>query len=175
MRIRAVSPGDAPAIAAIYAPVVLETAISFEWVPPTADDFRTRIETLTARHPWLVAEDGQGAVAGFVYASTHREAPSYQWSVNTSVFIREDARGQGLGRRLYTELFAQLVALGYVRAYAGIALPNAASVGLHEAVGFRPLGVYEQVGWKMGAWRDVGWWQRALQPAPARPVPPRLP
>jgi len=175
VKIRSASPDDADAVAAIYAPVVLETAISFEWVPPSADDFRQRIARTLTRYPWLVAIDDDEAVAGYVYAGSHRDPPSYQWSVNTSVFIRSDARGRGVGRALYTQLFEELVALGYYRAFAGIALPNAASVALHESVGYRSLGVYEKVGFKFGAWRDVGWWQKELQAAPGDPLPPRAP
>lgn len=173
MKIRSATPDDADAIAAIYAPIVLETTISFEWEPPTADAFGARIAKTLPKYPWLVALDDSDAVAGYVYAGSHRDAPSYQWSVSTSVFIREDARGQGVGKTLYTELFRELVALGYYRAFAGIALPNAASVALHESVGFKPLGVYEQVGFKFGAWRDVGWWQKELQPSAPHPEPPR--
>jgi phosphinothricin acetyltransferase len=112
-------------------------------------------------------------VAGYVYAGRHRDPPSYQWSVNTSAYVRSDVRGQGIGRRLYAALFEELVRLGYHRAFAGIALPNAASVALHEAVGFTPLGVYERVGFKHGAWHDVGWWQRTLREGEPD-GPPRL-
>jgi len=163
MKIRSAAPDDAEAIAAIYAPIVLDTAISFEWVPPSVDEFRARVIKTLAKYPWLVAVDDQGAVAGFVYASSHRDPPSYQWSVNTSVFIREDVRGHGVGKRLYISLLDQLAERGYFQAFAGIALPNAASVGLHEAVGFKPIGIYRNVGFKFGAWRDVGWWQRELR------------
>jgi len=175
MKIRSAKPDDAEAIAAIYAPIVLETTISFEWEPPTADAFRARIAKTLTKYPWLIALDDSDTVAGFVYAGSHRDPPSYQWSVNTSVFIRNDCRGQGVGKALYTELFRELVTLGYHRAFAGIALPNAASIALHASVGFKPLGVYERVGFKFGAWRDVGWWQRELQPpGEADPAPPRL-
>jgi L-amino acid N-acyltransferase YncA len=167
------SPDDAPGCAAIYRPIVLETAISFEWEPPSADDFRHRIATVGARFPWLVALDDLDAVAGFVHANTHRDSPSYQWSVNTSAFIREDRRGRGLGKALYRELHRRLAALGYVQAFAGVALPNAASVALHEAVGYRQLGVYEKVGFKHGQWRDVAWFQKTLQEPPTAPLAPR--
>lgn len=174
MRIRSAAPDDAEAIAAIYTPIVLETAVSFEWVPPTVDDFKARIAKTLTKYPWLVSVDEDNTVAGYVHAGGHRDPPSYQWSVNTSVFIRHDCRGQGVGKALYAELFRQLVAIGYYRAFAGIALPNAGSVALHESVGYRPLGVYEKVGFKFGAWRDVGWWQRELQPPHAQPAPPRI-
>ena len=174
MKIRTATPDDAEAIAAIYAPIVLDTTISFEWVPPSPADFRARIAKTRAKYPWLVAVDAIDKVAGYVYAGSHRDPPSYQWSVTTSIYIREDSRGQGIGKALYTELFRKLVELGYYRAFAGIALPNDASVALHESVGFRRLGVYESVGFKFGAWRDVGWWQRELQPQSADPTPPRM-
>jgi L-amino acid N-acyltransferase YncA len=163
VKIRAATADDAEAIAAIYAPVVRDTTISFEWEPPSTAQMRARIEKTIATHPWLVAVDDAGIVAGYVLAGKHREPASYQWSVNTSAYVRADVRGQGIGRRLYAALFDELVGLGHFRAFAGIALPNAASVALHERVGFRPLGVYERVGFKHGAWRDVGWWQRTLQ------------
>lgn len=175
MHIRSVVEEDAPAIAEIYAPIVLETAISFEWEPPGVSAWRERIARVSSRYPWLVAADDEDRARGFVYASSHRDSPSYQWSVNTSVFIHADARGQGLGKRLYGELFRQLVELGYYRAFAGIALPNAGSVALHESVGYRVLGVYEKVGFKFGQWRDVGWWHKELQPQLGEPRPPRSP
>lgn len=173
MKIRLVTPEDAESVAAIYAPIVLKTTISFEWDPPSAEDFRARMTKTLVKYPWFVAIDESEKVAGFVYASGHRDPPSYQWSVNTSVFIREDARGQGVGTALYAELFKQLVSLGYYRAFAGVALPNPASVALHESLGFRPVGVYEGVGFKFGAWRDVGWWQKELQTPASHPELPR--
>jgi len=174
-RLRPATPDDAAACEAIYAPIVRETGISFEWEPPSVEDFRIRIEKITARYPWLVALDHRGEVAGFAYSNTHREAPSYQWSVNTSVFIREDSRGLGFGRALYAELHRRLVALGYFRAFAGVALPNAGSVALHEASGYERLGTYENVGYKAGRWRDVAWFQKLLQPLADDPRPPSLP
>lgn len=174
MRMRSASPADAEAIEAIYRPIVLETAISSEWEPPSVKEFRARIEKVTAKYPWLVALDDEDAVAGFVYANTHRDAPSYQWSVNTSVFIRDDMHASGVGKALYVRLFQELQTLGYYRAFAGIALPNVASVALHESVGFQPIGVYEKVGFKFGQWRDVGWWKRQLQLHDTEPQPPRM-
>lgn len=172
MKIRTAHPDDAPAIAAIYAPVVAGTAISFETEPPDAAEMRARIaKTLGAGLPWLVAE-ADGVVCGYAYASKHRERAAYQWSVDTTVYVADGRRGQGVGRALYCALLPLLAELGYCQAFAGIALPNAASVGLHEALGFAPLGVYRNVGFKLGQWRDVGWWQRALRepdPVPRAP------
>ncbi len=171
MTLRAATPADAAPIAAIYAPIVRDTFISFETTPPSAADMGARIAAGVAQLPWLVAEDAAGTVAGYVYASRHRERAAYRWSVDTTAYVRADCRGLGLGRRLYDALFDELRALGYFQAFAGIALPNAASVRLHEAVGFVQLGVYRQVGFKCGQWRDVGWWQKPLQP-PAEPREP---
>ena len=172
MKIRTTTPDDAAAVAAIYDPVVLHTAISFETEAPGEAEMRSRIEKTLASLPWLVAEDAAGAVCGFAYASKHRERAAYQWSVDTTVYVREDMRGRGVGRALYGRLLPLLAELGYCQAFAGVALPNAGSVGLHEAVGFQPIGVYRKVGFKQGAWRDVGWWQRELN-APGEPATPQ--
>ena len=169
MKIRTASVADAEAIAAIYAPIVNETAISFEWMPPTAEEFRERIIKTLTEYAWLVATDDADQITGYVFANSHKEPVSYHWSVNTSVYIRADSRGRGIGRALYTELFRQLVLLGYHRAFAGVALPNPASIALHESLGFKLVGIYKNVGFKFGAWRDVSWWQRDLQPPEALP------
>jgi phosphinothricin acetyltransferase len=171
MSIRVATPQDAQAVLDIYAPVVRDTAISFELEPPSIDEMRNRIVDTLQRLPWLVSVGAQGLVDGYAYASKHRERPAYQWAVDVTAYVREEARGQGVGKRLYARLLEVLVELGYFQAFAGIALPNQASVGLHEAVGFVPVGVYRNVGFKLGAWRDVGWWQRELR-APAEPLEP---
>jgi phosphinothricin acetyltransferase len=173
LHIRTATPDDAAAVAAIYAPVVTDTAISFELEAPSVAEMRRRIGATLIALPWLVGEDAQGAVCGYVYASRFRERAAYQWTVEVTAYVRSDCRGEGVGRRLYTRLFALLAELGYVQAVAGITLPNAASVGLHEALGFEAATCYRNVGYKHGAWRDVGYWQRALQPLPATPETPR--
>jgi phosphinothricin acetyltransferase len=169
--IRVATPDDAAAIAAIYAPIVRDTTISFELQPLSDEQIRTRIANTLRTLPWLVSVDDTGQVNGYVYAGKHRDPGAYQWSVNTSVYVRDGCRGQGVGKRMYQTLFDELLRLGYHRAFAGIALPNEASVALHESVGFAPIGVYRRVGYKFGAWRDVGWWQRDLQTGdhPLRP------
>ena len=163
MQIRTAHPDDAPAILAIYAPIVEHTAISFELSAPDEPEMRRRIQATLPRLPWLVGEDAQGAVNGYVYASPFRERAAYQWAVEVTAYVRADCRGQGVGRRLYERLFVLLQELGYHQAVAGITLPNEASVGLHEALGFVPVARYPAVGYKHGAWRDVGYWQKALQ------------
>jgi L-amino acid N-acyltransferase YncA len=168
--IRAAGPGDAAAIAAIYAPYVLDGYATFEEEPPDAAEMGARM-LAEPRRPWLVAERA-GAVVGYAYASPHHARAGYRWTANVSVYLAVDERGKGTGRALYDVLLAALGSLGYVHAYAGIALPNDASVRLHEACGFTRVGVYERVGFKQGAWRDVGWWHLLLQEPPAEPTPP---
>jgi len=173
MSIRIAGPADAEAIAAIYAPIVRDTVISFELEPPSADEMRVRVVSTLKLLPWLVSLDERGAVNGYAYAGRHRERAAYQWSVDTTAYVRADSRGRGVGKALYGALFEELAGLGYFQAFAGIALPNDASVGLHESVGFRPVGIYRNVGFKQGAWHNVGWWQRALHEPSANPLPPR--
>jgi phosphinothricin acetyltransferase len=169
--IRLARRGDAEDIARIYRPFVESTIVSFETEPPDASQMADRIATTLVRYPWLVCE-WDGRVAGYAYATKHRERKAYQWSLDTSAYVNPDYWRRGIGSGLYRSLFAILSAQGFVNAYAGIALPNPASVGLHESVGFRPLGIYRSVGYKLGAWHDVGWWERDLR---TRDVPPSNP
>jgi L-amino acid N-acyltransferase YncA len=168
MTVRLATPTDAPQIAAIYAPFCESTVVSFEFVAPTPQEMAARIETVTRQYPWLALED-RGRVVGYAYATIHRERAAYAWSVDTAVYVAADARRRGVARTLYVKLFDVLVAQGYFKAYAGVSLPNPASVALHEALGFTPVGVYRGVGFKLGAWHDVAWYQRALQPERLNP------
>lgn len=170
--IRVATINDAEAIQAIYAPIVRDTAISFETEPPTAQTMQQRILDTLESWPWLVCEQ-QDAVVGYVYGSRHRTRAAYQWSVDVSVYIHVDVRRSGIGRALYTSLFALLRLQGYFNCLAGITLPNPASVHLHESLGFTPVGVYRTVGYKLGAWHDVGWWQLPLPSGQETPYPPR--
>jgi L-amino acid N-acyltransferase YncA len=166
---------DAAACAAIYAPHVEASATSFEAEPPSAEELAPRIERTTATHPWLIAER-DGEALGFAYACEHRSRAAYRWAVDVSVYIRDGNRGEGLGRSLYEELFERLRRQRFRIACAGITLPNEASVALHQGLGFVPVGVYRRIGWKQGAWHDVGWWQLDLDPTaeepPEEPLPP---
>jgi phosphinothricin acetyltransferase len=170
--IRLAAPEDAAGILAIYAPIVRDTIISFELEPPALDEMRRRIEATLTKLPWLVCELDR-RILGYAYASRHRERAAYQWSVDVSVYVADGLRGQGLGRRLYAPLLGILADLGYYSALAGIVLPNPASVGLHEAMGFKPIGVYRNIGYKLGAWHDVGWWQCQLREYEDNPRPPQ--
>jgi L-amino acid N-acyltransferase YncA len=167
--------GDAAACAAIYAPSVQGSVTSFELRAPSPQEMAERIRRYQATHPWLVAERG-GEVVGYAYACAFNERPAYRWSAGVSVYVAAAERGRGHGRALYEELFARLRRQGFRMACAGITLPNQASVGLHEALGFRAVGVNREIGWKEGRWLDVGWWQLELAPAPAgapaEPLPP---
>ena len=162
---------DAEEILAIYRPVVETTAVSFEVDPPSLATIQQRIGTTLQTHPWLVYEQQQ-CICGYAYASRHRERAAYQWSADVAIYVHPGWRGQGVGRALYTSLLALLRLQGFFNAYAGITLPNPASVGLHEAAGFRLLGIYRDVGYKLGAWHDVGWWHLALRPKEVDPDTP---
>ena len=169
--IRLAEARDAAQIAAIYAPAVVGGIISFETEAPDAAEMARRIRYTVAEFPWLVMER-EGRIAGYAYASRHRERRAYQWSVDVSCYVHGDFRRHGVGRSLYGRLFAMLRRQGFFNAYAGIALPNEASVRLHESLGFRPIGVYANVGYKQGGWRDVGWWGLELAPPAPQPREP---
>jgi L-amino acid N-acyltransferase YncA len=168
--IRLATARDAKAVAAIYAPIVERTAISFELVPPSDREIAARIAATLAYAPWLVCARGD-EVWGYAYASKHRERAAYQWALDVSAYVHESRRRQGVGRALYTSLFALVRLQGYYAVHAGITLPNPGSVGLHEAMGFRPVGIYRAVGYKLGAWHGVGWWQLALRERAGEPAP----
>jgi L-amino acid N-acyltransferase YncA len=171
--VRLARAGDAARVQAIYAPIVRDTAISFEVDPPGVPEMRRRITDTLATLPWLVCERDSETL-GFAYAAAHRTRPAYRWSVDVSVYVAWNARRAGVGRGLYVPLLALLTAQGFTSAHAGITLPNPASVGLHQALGFTRVGVYRAVGFKLGSWHDVGWWQRRLR-EPAVPPPPPIP
>ena len=166
--IRRVARSDAEALRDIYGPIVDETAISFETSVPSAADIRDRIDARNDQYPWLVCERDD-RVCGYAMAGPHADRGAYQWTVDLSAYVREQARGEGIGSALYTALLAILRLQGYVRACAVIALPNEGSVRFHERHDFEPVGVFDSVGYKHGDWRDVGWWQRSIRPAPADP------
>ncbi|MFL5243648.1 MAG: arsinothricin resistance N-acetyltransferase ArsN1 family B [Gemmataceae bacterium] len=163
---------DAESILAIYKPFCVSTAVSFETDPPSIEEMARRIRSTLQRFPWLVVDHGE-KVLGYAYAGPHRERAAYRWSVEATAYVSQSQRRMGIGRALYTSLFHILKLQGFYNAYAGITLPNPASVGLHESVGFRPVGVYRNVGYKLGAWHDVGWWQLTIQGHCDRPDAPK--
>ena len=171
MKIRVARADDAKDIASIYAPIVADTFISFEDTPPSASEMAHRMEATLQTHPWLVADE-DGTVRAYAYASAHRVRAAYKWSCDVSVYVDASARRRGLACLLYARLFETLVNQGFGAVFAGIALPKDASVGVHERMGFKLVGVYRRVGFKQGEWRDVGWWSRPLQALSNSPTPP---
>jgi len=159
--IRPVSAADATAIAAIYNHYVTGTTVTFEEEPVSTEEMARRIETLTGQgQPWLVAEvDGQ--LAGYAYATKWHHRHGYRYSAEVTVYLGKDFGGRGIGTALYKELFPLLEASG-IRSLVGvIALPNAASIALHEKFGMRKVGHLKAIGMKFGEWIDVGYWQKS--------------
>jgi phosphinothricin acetyltransferase len=169
-KIRPISEKDGEACREIYAASVLREVASFELEAPSRQDFAARVEKITAHYPWLVYEEG-GKVLGYAYVDRFNPRGAYAWSVLCSVYVAPEAQGRGIGRALYGELFPLTTSLGYCSVFAGITLPNLASIRLHESFGFRKAAVYEKVGFKMGQWHDVGWWQLDLR---EKTTPPPL-
>jgi|SRR5215471_1462742 len=170
-RIRCVDAADAPAVQAIYALFVTDTAISFETEVPDVAEIRRRIEAQTNRYPWLVFETDH-RVVGYAYASAHRIRDAYRWSVDVSVYVIPEFHRRGIGRALYASLLDLLRRQGFVNAYAGIALPNESSVALHESLGFTPIGTYRAVGFKFDRWHDVLWLHLRLRDDSTAPHEP---
>ncbi len=167
--VRDATPEDAAACAGIYAPYVLDTAITFEEQPPGAAEMARRIAAAAARYAWLVLTDDEpggapdgGRVVGYAYGSPFHERPAYRWSCQVSVYLEPGRRRTGGGRALYEALLTRLADRGFRTAVAGMTLPNRASEGLHRALGFEPVGIYRRIGFKLGRWHDVAWVQRAI-------------
>jgi L-amino acid N-acyltransferase YncA len=165
IRIRAAVESDAAALLAIYRPFVETTAVSFETVAPAVEEFAARIAKAISGWQWLVAErDGQ--CLGYAYGSSHRERPAYRWSVEVSAYVHAGHHRHGIGRMLYLRLFEELAQKGFCNAYAGITLPNDASIALHRSVDFESIGTFRAVGRKFSMWHDVAWFQRPLRHSP---------
>ena len=170
--IRLAATADAANIRHIYGPIVRGSHISFEQTVPTVDEIAARIVSTLAQYPWLVCEL-DGRLAGYACASAFRSRAAYQWTAETTVYVNPDFQRRGVSRALYSSLLALLREQGYCQAIGVIALPNEGSIRAHEALGFRKIGVFENIGYKAGAWRATGWWQLALRPPPSNPQPPR--
>lgn len=171
--IRTATPGDAPAMLAIYAPHVAHGAATFETEVPSLTAMRERIETRMRHYPWLVWEES-GQVLAYAYAGRFRERAAYDWITETSIYVDPAAQRRGIARRLYGALFDVLRRQGFTQAMGVITLPGAASVALHEALDFVPAGRWRDAGYKLGRWWNVGVWQKTLAPSttpPPAPVP----
>ena len=164
VRIRIATPDDATGIRAIYAPYIEATAITFHTEVPSEEQFAEQIRALLAEYPWYVAETETGEVVGYAYASQHHPRPAYRWSVNASIYLDKDHQQQGIGRRLYAQLFETVKRQGFRVIHAGITMPNDPSVRLHESFEFRYVGTFPTAGFKLGSWKDVGWWVLDLMP-----------
>ncbi len=169
IRIRRATVADADFIVETYRPFVEEHYASFERTAPDAEEIGRRIADAGDLYPWLVAEDD--ALLAYAYASPHRTRAAYRSSVDTTIYAAPQARGKGVGKALYGALFDILTRQNYVMAFAGIVVPNAASIGIHSAMGFKLIGTYPNVGYKLGAWRDTQWWGRPLAPPTEPPAP----
>ena len=164
-RIRDATEMDASALLAIYRPYVEASVVSFETQAPTVAEFAARISTALSGWTWLVAEH-EGRCIGYAYASMHRERAAYRWSAEVSAYVHPEHHRRGIARALYAELIRELQRMGYCHAFAGITLPNEASVAFHRSAGFEPIGVFRSVGRKFGRWHDVAWLQRKLRDVP---------
>lgn len=167
--IRDATEDDAEACAAIYSPYVTDTAITFESEPPPPAEMAERIAAAQRTHAWVVLER-DGRVVGYAYGGQNKSRAAYRWACEVSVYLEPGWRRTGGGRALYGALFDRLAGRGFRVAVAGMTLPNDASVALHRAVGFEPVGTYRRIGWKHGSWHDVAWVQRMIVPGQDPPV-----
>jgi L-amino acid N-acyltransferase YncA len=170
---RIATPEDAESILEIYTPVINTTAISFEETPPSVADMAKRIEKILEKHPWIVAVDKNEKILGYAYASPYRDRAAYKWASEVSIYIRDTHQKLGLGKSLYEKLFHIMKKQNIYKSYALIALPNTGSIALHEKMGFQYLCIFKNVGYKLGKWHDVGWWEKTLSRsanAPSEPI-----
>jgi len=169
--LRLASPADAEGILSIYAPYIENTSFTFETEVPSLPEFSKRIKNYMENWPWLVYEtDGQ--IAGYAYAGRYRERIAYQWCVESSVYINDNFQQHGIAGKLYSALFDILKKQGFRTVYAVINLPNDKSVKFHEKCGFHYFATYEKVGYKLGKWKNVGWWQLSINEYTDQPQPP---
>jgi len=169
--IRLATTNDAKEILDIYSPSILNASISFETKAPSVEEMQKRIESIRQKYPWIVCEV-DGKIAGYVYGSKHRDREAYQWSCECTIYMHNDFKRKGIGKELYQLLFEILKWQGFRNVYAGITLPNEASITLHEKCGFEHFATYENIGYKFGAWHSVGWWKLGLNDYTPAPPPP---
>jgi len=172
MKLRLAAPDDAAPILGIYGPYIESTSLTFETEVPTVEQFSNRIQGYLEEWPWLVCETNEELIAGYAYASRYRERAGYQWCVEVSVYIQEKFHHCGIGSALYNTLFKILKIQGYRNVYAVINLPNETSVKFHERLGFEFFALYKNVGYKLGSWKNVGWWQKIINEYVHEPAPP---
>lgn len=161
---------DVPVMLDIYRPYILDTAITFEYEVPSLEEFTTRFHTVTARFPWLVWEE-DGVVLGYAYASPFKTRAAYRWDADLSIYLRQDCRGKGIGKALYTELENRLRDLGYHVLYGVVTSANEASCRFHEAMGYRPIAAFERTGVKFGRWYGITWYEKRIRQGVPEHVP----
>jgi L-amino acid N-acyltransferase YncA len=171
-RVRIAKADDAESVLEIYRPYILTTAFTFETEVPSTEQFGKRIETYLQKYPWLICEI-DNKIAGYAYASTHREREAYQWTCESSVYVHDNFKGRGIGKELYAALFRILQIQGIRNVYAGITIPNKPSEHLHAKSGFELFATYENIGYKLGSWHKVGWWKLQLNGFDLKPPPPQ--
>jgi phosphinothricin acetyltransferase len=170
-RIRLATINDAKEIRDIYAPNILNASISFETELPSFEEMQSRIQTILQKYPWIVCEVDE-KIAGYVYASKHRDREAYQWSCECSIYMNNDFKGKGIGKELYQLLFQILKLQGFRNVYAGVTLPNEGSISIHEKCGFKHFATYENIGYKFDNWHSVGWWKLQINDYDLQPPPP---
>ena len=164
---------DVPVILDIYRPYILETAITFEYEVPTLEEFEVRFRTIAAKYPWLVWEE-QGRILGYAYADSFKSRAAYQWDADLSIYLRQDCRGKGIGKALYTELETQMRDLGYHVLYGVVTSANDISCRFHEALGYRPIAVFENTGMKFGRWYGITWYEKRIRDGVPSAPPERV-
>ena len=169
--IRLATPSDAKGILDIYASYISDTSFTFETEVPSEAAFADRISTYLQTWPWLVCEVN-GVIAGYAYATRYRERAAYQWCTEASIYMHDDYQRFGIARALYSALFEITKRQGFRNIYAVINLPNEKSVAFHESMGFKWFATYEKVGYKLGKWKNVGWWQLSINEYGDEPSPP---
>ncbi len=170
INVRPVQISDADFCLRLYSKYVVDSAVSFELEAPSLEEFSNRIETISKRFPYLIAEES-GSAVGYAYASAYRDRAAYQWNVEVSIYVEERSKKSGVATKLYTELFSELERIHICKAFAVIALPNEASVGFHQKMGFEKFATYRNVGFKLNQWHDVLWMEKIIQ-SPEAPSPP---
>ncbi len=171
MIIRPIRGADAQQVLDIYAPFITGSFVTFENIIPSLTDFSNRIKQVSLQYPWLVATEGD-QIAGYAYAGRYRDREAYQWMVESSIYMRPDFKGKKVAKRLYGALFELLKEQGICKVFAVISVPNAESVGFHEHMGFSGFATYRNVGFKLGVWKDVGWWELPLTTQNTEPTTP---
>jgi L-amino acid N-acyltransferase YncA len=170
--VRLIKPEDTPAVLAIYAPYITDSAASFEYDVPSVTEFAERVSTISKEYPWLVCEYNQ-QIIGYVYSSKHRARTAYQWTVECTVYLSAGFHRVGLARILYKALFNILKLQNMINVYAGITVPNTKSEEFHKAMGFYLIGTYKNIGYKFNKWHDVAWFQLDLGEHAINPPDPK--